>query len=294
MITNNHDSSLLGNPNVSELGLIDQRLKKQQTLRVQFYEGKAYSDKLLSALDTYCKKYGERLEVRFCMHFFEQFDFSILRKIPHVQNLTIDISPINVRAKKYKNIDVLSELQYLKILGFGFYELKDIDIFQSDNLTKLTELSIFGTKTKALDLGFLRRLTDLTHLYIEGHKKNVDVVGGLHKLESLVLRSAPDFSLGFVNNLKNLQFLKIILGGRKNIDEIDALGIKTLVILRVRGFCQLKNISRFQQLERFWVSDCIKLEELHFDATLSKLRYIIIENCKKLRSLTLQKIEYYR
>jgi len=269
-------------PYIPELGLIDERLKKQKSLLVQFSKSESYPDELLSALDTYCQKYGTRLKIRFYGHYFQQFDFNILNRIPHVQNLRIDIDSTST----YKNIDTFSELQHLKILDFGFCHLKHIDIFQSENLTKLTELSVFGTKTKTLDLGFLRKCKDLTYLHIEGHKKNVDVVGELHKLEALSLRSLPDFSLDFVNYLKKLQSLSIFLGGRKNIDEIKTLGIKTLGIGFVRGFCQLSNISRFQQLERLWVSDCIQLEELHFDATLPELQYVLIDNCKKLHSLT--------
>lgn len=152
------DPSILDGPTASELGLIDERLKTRKSLLVQFGGAEKYSNVLLEKLDAYCKKYGKRLEIRFYGHYSQMFDFNVLKKIPNVVSLNIDISP----SAKYKNIYALSELEHLMKLGFGFYGLKETDIYQSENFTRLSELRLFETKTKAVDLGFLRKCKDLT------------------------------------------------------------------------------------------------------------------------------------
>lgn len=275
-----NDPSMLDGPDVAHLNLIDERLKKRKSLLVQFSGTDKYTEELLTKLDAYCQKYGDRLQVRFYGHYSQKFDFNVLKSIPHVENLIVDIS------STAKNIYTLCELRHLKKLGFGFYQLKEVDIFQSENITKLSELRLFETKTKSVDLDFLRKCKELTLLSVHGHRKNADAIGELSKLKTLAFRSAPDFSLAFVNRLKKLKTLSLILGGRKNIDEIEGNAIELLSIVLVRGFEQLKNPSRFQKLKHLAIRDCIRLKELCFDATLPELRTLCIENCKGLSSLT--------
>jgi hypothetical protein len=274
--------SMLEGPYESELGLIDERLKKQKSLRVQFSGTKQYSEKLLSKLDTYCQKYGDKLNIRFYGHYSEFFDFNILKSIPHVSNLAIEISS-NI---KYKDVYALDELRHLKKLAFGFFHLKELDIYQSNVFTHLTELWLQETKSKAVDLSFLRRCKNLTLLSIHGYRKNVDAVGELNKLKKLALHSVPDFSLAFVNQLPKLETLALFLGGRKSINEIETNAIELLIVDRVRGFNQLENFSCFPKLKSLRIADCIQLETLHFDTLLPKLQILHVDNCKNLRSVT--------
>ena len=266
----------------SELGLIDERLSKQESLLVQFSKAEQYSEELLFQLDAYCQKYGTRLAIRFYGHYCKQFDFNVLKSIPHVSNL--DITPCSTA--KYVNIYSLCELQYLKKLAIGLFHLKELDIFQSEIFAHLAELWLFETKTKAVDLSFLQRCKNLTLLSIHGHRKNVDTVGELHNLKKLALHSVPDFSLIFVNQLQKLETLAFFFGGRESINEIETSTIESLIIDRVRGFNQLGYFSCFPKLKSLRIADCTQLENLHFDALLPELRVLHIDNCKKLRSVT--------
>ena len=126
------------------------------------------------------------------------------------------------------NIQILKKLSNLKSLSIGIYELKDTEILNSDNFKNLTELNISETKTKAFNLDYLRQIKKLKSLRIGEHTKNIDAVGELSELEFLSLNSIKKVPFTFINKLKKLKTLNIILGGRENLNEIEHNEIENL------------------------------------------------------------------
>lgn len=271
--------SRINNPKKIDQFLINKDLENGKTVIVQFSD-KFYSDELLVHLNKLCLEYNENFGVRFYGHFQDSFDCKVLLQLPNIKSLWVD-SLLDA-----DNLDVLTELKYLKGLSLGVFELEDTEILGMNNFPNLKELSIGATKTKAINLKYLKNCRDLNSLTICGHTKNIEVVGKLTNLEYLGLISISKVPLGFVNKLNKLKSLHFLLGGRENLDEIEDNEIETLEIKRVRGFNSLANIMSFKKLKTLLIEDQMQLRELHFDRDIPTLESIIIRNCRTFKSLT--------
>lgn len=264
------------NPLVLDYKHIDERLKDGWQVLVQFSHP-IYTDKILIEINDLCKKYDHNFSVRF---YGESFDCKTLFRIPDVKSIYLDC------LREVKNLEFLTQLMFLKRLALGIFELKETDILASQNLQNLQELFLGETRTKAFNLKHITNLSNLVSLRLSGHTKNIDSVGQLSNLKFLSLNSISKVPLGFVNNLRNLTTLNIILGGRSNINEIQENNISNLEIVLVRGFNNFDSISNFKNLKTLKIEDQIQLNELHFDSQLPKLEDFKLVNCKSLTTLT--------
>jgi protein phosphatase 1 regulatory subunit 7 len=269
----------INDPETIDLEYIDKELRNTKHVIVQFSKP-IYSEKQISQLDNLCATYDDNFGVRFYGHYSTSFDFKILRKIPNVRCLYVDCLTYA------NNIQVLTELTQLKKLSLGVFELTDYEILKSENLQKLTELILTETRSKALNLDYLRYYKDLKFLIIGEHTKNIEAIGELSNLEYLSFNSIKKTPVPFVNKLKNLKTLKFILGGRENILEIEDNEIETLEIVWVRGFNNISNISNFKNLRNLLIEDNIQLPKIQFDKLLPNLEDVKILNCKTLHTLT--------
>jgi protein phosphatase 1 regulatory subunit 7 len=269
----------INDPETLDLDYIGKELTNSKHVIVQFSKP-IYSEKQISQLNIQCAKYDDNFGVRFYGHYSSSFDFKILRKIPNVKCLYVDCLTYA------DNIQVLTELTQLKKLSLGVFELTDFEILNSENLQKLTELILTETRSKALNLDYLKYYKNLKFLIIGEHTKNIEAVGELSNLEYLSLNSIKKTPVPFVNKLKKLKTLKFILGGRENIVEIEDNDIETLEIVWVRSFNNLSNISNFKKLKNLLIEDNIQLQKIHFDKVLPNLEDLKILNCKTLNSLT--------
>ena len=269
----------INNPEKIDRLLIEKDLKEGKLVIVQFSD-KLYSDKILIELNELCLEYDDNFSVRFYGHYQGSFDCKTLLKLPNIKALWLD------SLMKADNLEVLAVLKNLTRLSLGVFELKETEILQADNLKNLKELIIGATKTKALNLQYLENYRDINLLAISGHTKNIDVVGKLTELEYLGLNSISKVKLDFVNKLKKLKSLHIILGGQENLDEIEENEIETLEIIRVRAFNSFKNISNFKKLKNLIIEDQIQLTDLHFEKEISTLTDFKLINCKTFHSLT--------
>lgn len=269
----------INNPENIDRLLIDKDLKDGKLVIVQFSD-KLYTDKILADLNELCLNYDDNFSVRFYGHYQGSFDSKTLLKLPNIKALWLDC------LLKADNLEVLTELQNLRRLSLGIFELKETEIFQANNLKNLKELIIGETRTKTLNLQYLENYKDLNYLIICGHTKNIDVVGKLTDLEYLSLNSISKVKMDFLNKLKRLKSLHFVLGGRENLDEIEENEIEILEIIRVRGFNSFKNISNFKKLRNLLIEDQIQLTELQFDKEISTLTEFKLINCKTFKSLT--------
>ncbi len=269
----------IDNPSKIDRRLIANQLKNGDHVIVQFSDN-IYSHRILSRLNKLCSKYDRSLSIRFFGHYSKVFDCKILDKIPNVKSLYIDC------ITKAENLEYITYLENLERLSLGVYELKETEILNSENLKRLNELIIGDTKTKAFNLEYLKDYKNLTHLIICGHAKNINSVSQIENLEYLGLNSISKVKLGFINSLKKLKTLKIVLGGRENIDEIEKNSIEELEIIRVRGFNSLKNISNFSSLKTLLIEDQIKMEELEFNKKINNLTDFKLINCKTFKKLS--------
>ncbi len=269
----------IDNPTNLDLDYIDKEIRDGKHLIVQFSED-TYTDQKLSLINSLCEKYDMSFAVRFYGHYSSIFDCKILLKIPEVKCLYVDCL-LNA-----DNLLTLSQLHKLQKLSLGVYELTETEILNSENFKQLTELTLTETKTKALNLEYLKDYGNLKYLILGGHTKNISSVGNLQDLEYLSLNSIKKTSVDFINKLKRLKTLKFILGGRENIHEIDDNEIEHLEVVWVRGFNDISNIRKFKKLKFLKFEDNIKLEKINFEEEMPFLKSLAVSNCKTLNSLT--------
>ncbi|HEY9001106.1 MAG TPA: hypothetical protein VIM89_07125 [Mucilaginibacter sp.] len=258
---------------------IEGNLNEGKEVIVQF-SGETYNDKILSELNELCLKYDESFSIRFYGFYGTSFDCKCTTKIPNVKSLYVDC------LIKAHNIEAITYLKYLKKLSIGIYELTQTEILDAESFQNLNRLVIGNTKSKALNLEYLKKYHNLSHLIIAGHTKNIEAVGDIKRLNTLNLNSISKVSLSFVNHLRNLKSLYIALGGRESIQEINENEIENLGLIWIRGFNDINNIKNFKRLKTLIIEDQIRLPQINFEEPLTQLEDIKIINCKTLNSMT--------
>jgi len=247
-------------PEAIDEQLINEKLRDNDEVIVQFSKP-IYTEKILAQLDALASANDSKFTIRFYDSRIRGIDCEFLEHIPNVKSLSIDC------VVQAKNIDKLKQLNFLEKVGIGIFELEDLDILSYENLKKVNSLSILDTRSKALNLEFLCDYVNLTYLQIAGHTKNINSISNLNQLETLSLNSVRKVPLDFINHIKSLKTLRIILGGRDNINEIAENTIENLDIIWVRGFNDLSALKNFKSLKNLLIQDEIKLAEIQFPKT---------------------------
>jgi len=200
-------------------------------------------------------------------------------RIPHVKMLQLN------SLVQAHNTEALAKLDNLSSLSLEIYELENSEILGMDTLRSLKILNVISDK-KTLNLQYFKEFSCLEELHVGGKVKNLDAIGYLEDLNYLALHSISKLPLHFINRLRKLKHLRILLGGREHIQEIEENEIEDLEIVRVRGFHDLTNITAFQALNRLVIEDQIQLQEISFDQEMKALEELSIRNCKGLSRLT--------
>jgi len=264
-------------PEVIDEHLINEKLRNGYEVRVQFSKP-IYTEKILAQLDALALANSSKFTIRIYSNDRKEIDGEFLDHIPNVKALAIGC------AERVKDIKKLQQLNFLEELTMDISDLEDLDILSYDNLKKVSKLSISDTRSKALNLEYLKDYNNLSYLLLAGHTKNINSISNLKQLETLSLNSISKVPLDFINHLKSLKTLRIILGGRDNINEIAENTIENLDIIWVRGFNDLSALKNFKSLKNFLIQDEIKLQEIQFPK-LDNLEDVKILNCKTLQKI---------
>ncbi|AIQ61651.1 hypothetical protein [Paenibacillus borealis] len=268
---------LINNPATLDRIQMEQDLREGNQVIVQFSHPEFYGS-ILEEVDELCARWDENFGVRFYAHYSLSFDCHTLLRVPNVKMLHLD------SLTQAHRTDALDHLEHLRSLSIGIYELENPEILGLDTLRTLNKLTIMSDK-KMLNLQHFKEYSDLEELHVGGKVKNLDAIGHLEDLNYLALHSVSKLPLHFVNRLRKLEHLRILLGGREHIQEIEENTIGNLEITRVRGFHDLSNITAFQGLNRLVIEDQIQLQEISFDQEMKALEELSIRNCKGLTRL---------
>lgn len=207
-------------------------------------------------------------------------DLCFLASLPNVTRFTIDC------IREVNHLNALTQLKKLKALHIGIYNLDSFEILTHIPDT-LESIMLEQTKSKKPDLAVLDRFSGLKKLYIEGHSKNIDVIGCLHQLEDVTLRSITTKDVEFLNPLKKLWSLDIKLGGINNFSTIEGMNnIKYLELWQVRGLKDLSFISSLTGLQYLFLQSLINVETLPALDDLSRLRKVHLETMKGLKDIS--------
>lgn len=272
------DSGRIQNPEFLSPDEIAKECETRGRLIVQFSRQEASTPAILASLNEACRLVKDRLQVRFYGHYGGRFDAMTLRHLPEIHNLAVDcLTAID-------NEDEIGRLPNLRSLNFGVFELDRPDFLRTIELRHLARLSLGENRKRNFDLSPLADCELLDSLFINGHSKGIDGLEGVPRLRTLTLRGyAKKHALNFVNGISTLTELKLILGGRSDLDDLSSKSLEILQIIRVQGVATTGDLSRFPTLSALRIEDQIQLKQV--DLNGASLKRLALVNCKNLVEL---------
>jgi len=173
----------------------------------------------------------------------------------------------------------------------GHFQIDLLRLRSLDGLRVLSDtlsaLAIGETLTRTLSLGILERFAGLEQLYLDGHRKDIEVIGRLLNLRRLTLRSITLPDLSTLLPLRNLRELELKLGGTRNLALLPEIGrLRYLEIYRVRQLHDLSFLPRLTELQRLHLEALGNVTALPSLAPLTKLRRLVLATMKGITDLT--------
>jgi hypothetical protein len=239
--------------------------------------------KTWALLDEYLFAVRPDVQLRIYGHYGHECDLGITQDVPHVVDFAAD------SLRRASNIEAIARLPELRALSLGIYEL-DSFVVLNDLPREMHSLFLGATRSRKPDLAPLARFESLRKVYIEGHIKNLDVLGELSLLEDVTLRSTTTPNLDFVAALSRMWSLDITLGGTTDLSAIRGMaGLKYLELWQIRGLADLSVISDLPGLQNLFLQSLPQVTALPPFDSLRRLRRLVLENMKGIRDLaTLQ------
>jgi hypothetical protein len=177
----------------------------------------------------------------------------------------------------------LPNLQQFWLHAFWFADFDQLKFLPPS----LCRLDLHATKSSKLSLKILAGLPDLQDLFIEGHKRDIETISKLSRLEAITLRSITAPDLDFLVPLKRLWSVEVKLGGSKNLEALTRLPrLKYLELWRVNGLSDLSILSRLPSLQNVFLQDLSSVTALPDLAGNLGLRRLHIENLKRLTDIS--------
>lgn len=211
----------------------------------------------------------------------EVCDLSFLQDMGHVRHFAADC------LMKATGIEYVGRLLKLESLSVGIYGLDSFGFLDSLPREQITKLSLLATGSKRPNLQLLGRFNNLATLYIEGHQKDIEVLGGLENLEDLTLRSIGQIDLGLLQRLRRLWSLDIKLGGCSDLSGLSGLSqIKYLELWQIKGLSDISVISTLPSLQFLYLQSLVNVAALPDFSGLKHLRRVCCENMNGLTDVT--------
>jgi hypothetical protein len=158
-----------------------------------------------------------------------------------------------------------------------------------------TILLQIGNKSAKFDIDCLLRFKKLENLFLQGWKKDIDRLGKLKSVKSLILYGVTVDDYSFINQMDALTGLSIRFGASKdfsalcgnkkieilefwrvsNLENIDV--IAHLPNLKLLSLMELKHIIKFPDL-----SNSLKLQEIIFDNMFGLMDFTALETVPNL------------
>lgn len=244
-----------GNINIYDdliLSDIDKLIQEKSIHSLQFYEFKTPNKNTWDVLNQF---FREHPEIGLRIVWYDEISFDFYSQLPELRNF--DIS-------SYLTRDYTPLLQN----------------------KKLTDLGVGETKSKSVDLSFIKEFKELTTLWIDGMKNGLESASELSNLERLTFRGVKMKNLEIISNLSNLRQLRLLFGSYKNLDAIgDVKSLRTLEISRTRQIPNYNFLETLNNLNSLYFEGMSTMESLPDLSGLKKLKRIQIENNSRLTDI---------
>jgi hypothetical protein len=182
-------------------------------------------------------------------------------------------------------LDHIASMDGLESLGIGIYHLDNFD-FLNQVTPRLKKIFLGRTKSSKPDCSPLSRFDSLEKIYLEGQRKNIEVLSGLEDLREVTLRSISTPGLDYLRPLQRLWSLDIKLGGIQDLSAIQGMeNIKYLELWQIRALEDISVISNLPGLQYFFMQSLRRVAELPSLMENGRLRRISLENMKGLKDI---------
>jgi hypothetical protein len=207
-------------------------------------------------------------------------DLTPLSRLTNVRHLVADC------IQEATGVESVTSLRNLESLSIGVFSLKDLG-FLNDVVPTITRLSLGWTRSKRPDLNSLGRFKSLRTVSIEGHSKNIEVLGSLKKLENVTLRSVTTPSLEFLADLPALWSLDIKLGGTNNLSALKGNStLKYLELWQVSGLKDISVVSTLKSLQYLFLQALRNITAIPDLSRLKRLRRVHLEDLRGLTDIS--------
>jgi hypothetical protein len=189
--------------------------------------------------------------------------------------------------------DDITDLEFLRFFpGLGSFQVDAIwrGLSSLDGLryvsATLDSLAIGRTK-RPLSLAVLRQLTVLRSLYVEGQHRDLGVLGDLHSLENLTLRSITLPDLAQLTGLERLRSVALKLGGTTGIDLLPRIpNLEEIDIWRVRGLSNVEPLGSVEGLRVLALQALPQVRNLPDLSRLDRLTTVSLHTMKGITDLS--------
>jgi hypothetical protein len=182
------------------------------------------------------------------------------------------------------DVEFLRYYPFIKRLAIEVHGLVSLDGLNHVE-TGLLQLTL-GSTRRTMDLKVLERFTGLRRLYLEKHRKNIEVVAGMEQLRDLTLRSVTLSDLSLLKPLRQLRALDLKLGGTKDLALLPELApISYFEAWQVLGLADLSALSEVTSLQHLFLQSLRQVQTLPDLSRLTALRRVHIENMKGISDL---------
>jgi hypothetical protein len=183
-----------------------------------------------------------------------------------------------------QDLSFYKEIPNVRKFTIATYNIKDYSELLSN--TNLKHFGIEETKSKAVDLSFIKEFKDLESLYVDGMKKGLDNIRYLKKLKTLTFRGVKMDNLNLLSELENLEELNLLFGSFKNLESLANLKkIKSIEFSRVRQIPNFDFLNSLENLEKIEFEGMSKMEEIPNLSNLKKLKRVHIHNNLRLNNI---------
>jgi len=240
--------------------------------------GRNVSSRTWARLDA--ELFRRRPEVRLAISALD-YDLSFVGGLKHLRNLAFSC------LGEATGVESIAKIPALESLYLHVYRLDSFEFLREISPLHLTSLSLCRTKSDRPSLAPLARFANLKKVYLEGHRKEIEVIGTLRRLEDVTIRSVTTPDLSYLRSLPRLLSVDVKLGGTKNLSAIAGMKtIRYLEVWQVRGLSNVEVAGQLPGLQYLFLQALPHVRKLPSFARSRSLRRVHLWNMQGLRDLS--------